>query len=93
MLKTNQTDTTFPLMDKKGDLVPAKMKIVLSRISGSIDDVKGLMEKVDADVGRLRSNDALTSTVSTLALVLQLTKTIMDKVSQVRQCPCLLYIG
>jgi hypothetical protein len=44
------------------------------------------MEKVDADVSRLPSNDAVTSTVSTLIQVLTLTKTIMDQLSQVRHC-------
>ncbi|KAF8817315.1 ankyrin, partial [Phlegmacium glaucopus] len=60
------------------------MKIFLSRISGeSVDDIKKFMEKVDDDVRRLSSNDAVTSTVSTLGQVLKLTKTIMDQLSQV----------
>ena len=71
-------------MNKKGISILAKMKIVLSRISGSVDDIKEFMEKVDADVSRLSSNDAVTSTVSTLGQVLELTKTIMDKLSKVR---------
>ena len=63
------------------------MKIVLSPISGSVDHIKGFMEKVDADVLLLPSNNAVPSTVSTLGKVLQLTKSIMDKVSLVRhQC-------
>jgi len=70
-------------MNKKGISIPAKMKIVLSRISGSVDDIKGFMEKVDADISRLSSN-AVTSTVSTLGQVLELTKTIMDKLTKVR---------
>ena len=64
--------------------VLVKMKIVLSRISGSIDNVKEFMEKVDADVSHLPSSDAVTSTISTLAQVLKLTKTIMDQLSQVQ---------
>ena len=60
------------------------MKILLSRISGSVYDFKEFMEKVDADVSRLSSNDAVTSTVSALGQVLELTKTIMDKLSKVR---------
>jgi len=60
------------------------MKIALSRISGSVDDIKEFMEKVDADVSRLSSNDAVASTVSTLGQVLELTKTIIDKLSKVR---------
>ena len=67
--------------------VLAKMKMVLSRISGSVDNIKEFMEKVDADVCRLPSNDAVPSAVSTLGKVLQLTKNIMDQLSQVRhQC-------
>ena len=42
------------------------------------------MEKVDADVSHLSSNDAVVNTVSTLGQVLELTKTIMDKLSKVR---------
>ena len=67
------------------------MKIALSRISGSVDNIKEFMEKVDADVRRLPSNGAVPSAVSTLGKVLQLTKNIMDGLSQVRH-RCLLYI-
>ena len=42
-------DTSFDLTDKEGILV-AKMKIVLSRISGSGDNIEELMRKVDNDV-------------------------------------------
>jgi len=59
------------------------MKIVLSRISGSVDDIKEFMKKVDADVSHLSSNDTVPSTISTLGQVLELTKTIMDKLSKV----------
>jgi hypothetical protein len=84
MLKMIEPDASFDLTDKKGDPVPAKMKILLSRISGSVDNIEEFMKKVDADVSRLSSNDAVSSTVSMLAQVLQVTKTIMDQVSQVR---------
>src|SRR5258708_40287874 len=60
------------------------MKIVLSRISGSVDNIKEFMERVDADVSRLSSNDAVSNTVSTLGQVLELTKTIMNKLTKVR---------
>ena len=60
------------------------MKIVLSPLSGSVDEIKEFMEKVDADVSRLSSNDAVANTVSTLGQVLELTKTIMDKLTKVR---------
>jgi len=42
------------------------------------------MEKVDADVSRLSSNDTVSSTASALGQVLQVTKAIMDQISQVR---------
>jgi hypothetical protein len=77
----------------KGIPVPAnlKVKIVLSRISGSVTNIKEFMEKVDADVRRLPSNSAVMSTASTLVKVLQLTKNIMNQLSQVRhQCLCIL---
>ena len=60
------------------------MHIALSPISGSGDNMKEFLDKVDADVSRLSSNDAVAGTVSTLGIVLQLTKTIMDNLSEVR---------
>jgi len=60
------------------------MKIALSPTSESDDDIKEFMEKVDADVSRLSSNDAVLSTASALGQVLQVTKIIMDQISQVR---------
>jgi hypothetical protein len=73
-------DTSFDLTDKKGILV-AKMKIVLSHISRSGDNIEESMKKVDHDVSLMSS---LPSSLSTLRQVLGLTKTIMDQlVSQV----------
>jgi len=72
------------LADKKGIPVPIKMKIALSPASESDDDIKEFMEKVDADVSRLSSNDTVSSTASALGQVLQVTKAIMDQISQVR---------
>jgi hypothetical protein len=67
------------------------MKIVLSCISESVDNIKGFMEKVDTDVSRLSSNDAVLSTFSTLAQVLKFTKSIMDQLSKVRhERPCIM---
>ena len=60
------------------------MHIVLSPISASGDNMKEFLDKVEANVSRLSSNDAVANTVSTLGIVLQLTKTIMDKLSEVR---------
>jgi len=54
------------------------MKILLSRISGSVDNIEEFMKKVDADVSRLSS-----IIPSALGQVLQMTKIIMDRVSQV----------
>ena len=72
-------DTSFDLTDKKG-ILAAKMKIVLSRISRSVDNIEKFMKKVDDDVGLMSS---LPSSLSTLGQVLKLTKAIMDQFSQV----------
>ena len=56
------------------------MKILLSSVSGSVDNIEEFTKKVDDDV-RLMSS--LPSNLSTLGLVLKLTKTIMDQFSQV----------
>ena len=56
------------------------MKIALSRISGSIDDIEEFMKKVDDDVGLMSS---LLPSNPTLGQVLKSTKAIMDQLSQV----------
>ena len=56
------------------------MKIVLSPISGSVDNIEEFMKKVDDDVGFMSS---LPSNLSTLGQVLKFTKAIMDQLSQV----------
>ncbi|KDR71050.1 hypothetical protein GALMADRAFT_802997 [Galerina marginata CBS 339.88] len=71
------------LTDKEGNPVRAKMKMVLSPNPESDDNIKKFMEKVDADVSRLPSNDTVWSTVSTVGKTLQLTKNIMDNLSKV----------
>ena len=58
------------------------MKISLSRISGSVDNIQEFMKKVDDDVG-LMSSLPVPTNVSTLGQVLKLTKAIMDQLSQV----------
>jgi hypothetical protein len=45
----NLVDTNFDLTDKDG-IVAAKMKILLSGISGSVDSIEEFMKKVDDDV-------------------------------------------
>ena len=75
----NLLDITFDLTDKEG-ILAAKMKIVLSPTSGSGDNIEEFMKKVDDDVGPMSS---LPSNLSILGQVLQLTKAIMDKFSQV----------
>ena len=75
----NLLDTSFDLTDKEG-IVAAKMKIVLSLIPGSGDDIKDFMKRVDDDVSHMSS---LPSCLSTLLQVLKSTKAIMDRVSQV----------
>ncbi|KAG6904588.1 hypothetical protein DXG01_008829, partial [Tephrocybe rancida] len=77
-----ENKASFHLMDKKGIRVPIEMNIALSPNSKSEDYIKKFLEKVDADVSCLPSNDAVANSVSMLGQVLQLTKTIMDKLSQ-----------
>ncbi|KAF8954305.1 hypothetical protein BDZ97DRAFT_2081794 [Flammula alnicola] len=77
-----ENDTPLDLTDKKGDPISAKMKMGLSRVSESDSNVKTFMEKVDADVSRLPSNKAVINTATTVGKALQLTKNIMDNLSQ-----------
>ena len=72
-------DTTFDLTDKEG-ILAAKMKIALSRISGSGDNVEEFKRKVQEDVDLM---GGLPSNLSTLVQVLDFTKNIMDQFSQV----------
>jgi hypothetical protein len=69
-------------MDKKG-IPAAKMKIVLSRISGPGDNIEEFMKKVDDDVSLTQGLGSLPSNLSTLGQVLTLTKTVVDQFSQV----------
>ena len=71
-------DTIFDLTDK--GILAAKMKIALSLIPGSGDNIKEFMKRVDEDVSHMGS---LPNSLSTLGQVLKLTKDIMDQVSQV----------
>ena len=82
MLKTIYLDTSFDLTDKKG-ILSAKMKIVLSRISGSSDDIEEFMKNVDNDVSLMSNLPSNLSNLSTLGQILKLTKAIMDQFSQV----------
>ena len=74
-------DTSFALTDK-GVVLAAKIRISLSLVPGSGDNIKEFMKKVDDDVSHM-SSLSVPSSLSTLGQVLQLTKTIMDQVSQV----------
>ena len=74
-------DTSFDLTDKEG-ILAAKMKIILSRTSGSGDNIGELMKKVDDGVSLMNSLP-VPSNLSTLGQVLKLTKAIMDQFSQV----------
>ena len=74
-------DTSFELKDKDVVLA-AKMKIALSLVPGSGDNIKEFMEKVDDDVSHMSSLQ-VPSSLSTLGQVLKLTKAIMDQVSKV----------
>jgi len=71
------------LTDKEG-IVAAKMKILLSRISGSVDNIEEFMKKVDDEIGRMSSSlpPNLFVILEQVGGVLKLTKAIMDKLSQ-----------
>jgi archaellum component FlaC len=73
-------DTSFDLTDKEGGISAAKMKIALSCVSGSVDNIEEFMKKVDDDVGRMKS---LPSNLLTLGQVLKSTKAIIDRLTQV----------
>ena len=75
----NLLDTSVELTDK-GVVLAAKMKIALSLIPGSGDNIKEFMKRVDDDVGHMSS---LPSSLLTLGQVLKATKAIMDQFSQV----------
>ena len=79
-------DTSFDLTDKKG-IIAAKMKMLLSCISGSVDNIEEFMKKVEDDVGRMNS---LPTNLLTLGQVLKLTKAIMDQFSHVVHFPSLI---
>ena len=88
MLKTILLlDSSFDLMDE--GVLAAKMKILLSCISGSVDNIEEFMKKVEDDVGRMSS---LPSNLSTLGQILKLTKAIMCQFSQVVHFSSLLII-
>ena len=72
-------DIIFELTDK-GVVLAAKMKIAISLIPGSGDNIKEFMKRVDDDVSHINS---LPSSLTTLGQILKSTKTIMDRVSQV----------
>ena len=63
------------------------MKIVLSRVSGSGDNIEEFMKKVDDDVNRMSSLPS--SNLSTIGQVLKSTKAIMDRFSKVAHLSCL----
>ena len=67
----------------------AKMKIFLSGISGSVDNIEGFMKKVDDDVGRMSSLPTNLSTLGQIGQVLKSTKAIMDQFSKVVHLPSL----
>ena len=71
-------DASLDLTNKEG-ILAAKMKIALSPISGSGDYIEEFMKKVDGDVRNMSS----LPTLQTLGQVLQITRKIMDNVSQV----------
>jgi hypothetical protein len=75
-------DTSFDLTDKDG-IVAAKMKILLSGISGSVDNIEEFLKKVDDNVGRMSSLPSNLSTLGQIGQVLKSTKAIMDQFTKV----------
>ena len=69
-------------LDLTGSLA-AKMKIALSLIPGSGDNIGEFMKKVDEDVSHMSSLPSSFSKLSVLGQVLKSTKDIMDQFSQV----------
>jgi hypothetical protein len=72
-------DASLELTDN-GVVLAAKIKITLSLIPGSGDNIEEFMKRVDDDVSRMSS---LPSGLSTLEQVLKSTKVIIDRVSKV----------
>ena len=87
MLKDDPLDTSFELTDK-GVVLAAKMRIALSLVPGSGDNIKEFMKRVDDDVSHMTSLP-FPSSLSTLRQILKSTKAIMDQVSQVVHLSCL----
>jgi hypothetical protein len=75
-------DISFDLTDKV-DIVAAKMKIVLSGISGSVDNIEEFLKKVDDNVVRMSSLPSNLSTLGQIGQVLKSTKAIMDQFTKV----------
>lgn len=74
------SDATFNLMDKAGVHVPAKLKVVLSHISGPVDNINDFMEQVDTSILHLPpKHDTIDNAAVILGPILQLTKQILDK--------------
>ena len=76
-------DISFDLTDKEG-ILAAKMKIVLSCISTSGDDIEEFMKEVDNELYDLKSS--LPSNLNNLSILEQVLKSIMaimDHFSQV----------
>ena len=74
----NLLDTSFHLTNKEG-IVAAKMKIVLSLIPGSGDNIKDVMKRIDHDISYMSS---LPCSSSTLWQILKSTKAVMDGLLQ-----------
>jgi hypothetical protein len=75
-------DISFDLTDKEG-IVAAKMKILLSGISGSVDNIEEFLKKVDDNVDRMSSLPTNLSTLGQIGHVLKATKAIMDQFTKV----------
>lgn len=75
------------MVDKAGISVSANFRIVLSGVSGSVNNIEEFMEEVDAHILRLPpSHDTIVNAISILGPVLQVTKQVIDKVTKVKCC-------
>ncbi|PPQ86800.1 hypothetical protein CVT25_012047 [Psilocybe cyanescens] len=84
LLDNGKYTASFDLTDDNGVVVPGKMKIALSPISKSDDDIAKFLDKVDADTSILPQTEDMLGTASTLGQVLKLTKAMM---SVAARCP------
>jgi hypothetical protein len=80
--KAINVDTSFDLTDKEG-IIAAKMKVLLSDISGSVENIDEFLKRVDDNVDRMSSLPSNLSTLGQIGQVLKSSKAIMDQFTKV----------